>query len=160
MIRDALLAVGGKLDERMFGKGSLNQEDNRRSIYLTVKRSKLIPILQLFDAPDAMQSIGERSTTTISPQALAMMNSTFVRGLAEAFAGRVRPDANTSLEQLVDAAYWTALSRAPADDEREQMLRLITEQAASYGNDGNATESAVVDFCQLMLCLNEFVYVD
>jgi hypothetical protein len=160
VIRDALLAVSGRLDERMYGRGSLSQEDNRRSIYLTVKRSELIPILQLFDAPDAMQSIGERSTTTVSPQALAMLNSTFVRGLAERFAGRVRPDANTSLAVVVNAAYWTALSRAPTDDEREQMLRWITEQAASYGNDGPATETAVVDFCQLMLCLNEFVYVD
>ncbi|MFH1301809.1 MAG: PSD1 and planctomycete cytochrome C domain-containing protein, partial [Planctomycetota bacterium] len=52
VIRDDLLAVSGTLDKKMFGPGTLNQEDRRRSIYLTVKRDKLIPILQLFDAPD------------------------------------------------------------------------------------------------------------
>ncbi|MCA9071626.1 MAG: DUF1553 domain-containing protein, partial [Planctomycetaceae bacterium] len=50
VIRDALLSVSGSLDQTMFGKGSLDQENPRRSVYLTVKRSSLIPILQLFDA--------------------------------------------------------------------------------------------------------------
>ena len=65
MIRDSLLAVSGTLDKRMFDKGTVDQRQARRSIYLTVKRSNLIPILQLFDAPDAMQSIGKRIATTV-----------------------------------------------------------------------------------------------
>ncbi len=70
----------------MFGKGSLDQASPRRSIYLTVKRSNLIPILQLFDAPDSIQSIGHRDVTTVPPQSLALMNSPLVRQLAEKFA--------------------------------------------------------------------------
>ncbi|HIA20539.1 MAG TPA: DUF1553 domain-containing protein [Planctomycetaceae bacterium] len=86
IIRDTLLSVSGSLDKTMFGKGSLDQASPRRSIYLTVKRSNLVPMLQLFDAPDSIQGIGNRDVTTVPPQALAMMNSPVVRQLAEKFA--------------------------------------------------------------------------
>ena len=160
VIRDTLLAVGGSLDKKMFGAGSLNQEDRRRSVYLKVKRDTLIPVLQLFDAPDAMQSIGERTVTTVPPQALAMMNSSFVRKLAEQFAKRVRPKAEMELSRVVDDAYAVALSRPPSDDERKQMLVFIETQTKSYGGDAKATDRAVADFCQLVMCLNEFMFVD
>ena len=50
-IRDGILAVSGQLDRRMFGPGTLENQQRRRSIYFTIKRSQLIPILLLFDAP-------------------------------------------------------------------------------------------------------------
>src|SRR5205085_4976401 len=74
-IRDSLLAVGGALDERMYGPGTLDEGSRRRSVYFTVKRSKLIPMLVIFDAPEALSGIGERPTTTIAPQALYLMNN-------------------------------------------------------------------------------------
>ncbi|MCA9017275.1 MAG: DUF1553 domain-containing protein, partial [Planctomycetaceae bacterium] len=160
IIRDTLLSVSGSLDQKMFGPGTLNQEDKRRSIYLTVKRDKLIPILQLFDAPDAIQSVGKRNVTTVPPQALAMMNSPFIRRLSEQFAKRVRPDRNKSLEQTVNDAYLIALSRQPDPAEQQQMLQFIHYQTESYGANPQAAEVAVADFCQLVFCMNEFVFVD
>ncbi len=160
IIRDALLATSGKLDRTLFGKGSLDVRNLRRSIYLTIKRSRLIPTLQLFDAPDAMQSIGERSTTTVAPQALAMMNSSFVRDLAMNFAKSLTTDPKVKLETLIDAAYWKALSRSPTDKEVQRMRLLIEHQEKSYGGTPQAREKALVDFCQLLMCLNEFVYID
>jgi hypothetical protein len=160
VIRDSMLAISGTLDHKMFGPGSLNQQDRRRSVYLKVKRGTLIPMLQLFDAPDAMQGIGQRTITTVPPQALAMMNSPFVRQLAEQFSKRVRPNADKSLEQTVDDAYAIALCRPPTVDERSLMLTFIKNQAESYGNAAAGTDTAVTDFCQLMLCLNEFLFVD
>ena len=70
VIRDALLAVSGVLDPTMFGPGTLDPASRRRSIYFTVKRSKLIPMLTIFDAPDALGGVGQRPTTTVAPQAL------------------------------------------------------------------------------------------
>ncbi|HSG68813.1 MAG TPA: DUF1553 domain-containing protein, partial [Planctomycetaceae bacterium] len=160
IVRDTLLAVSGSLDLKMYGPGSLDQNDPRRSVYLKVKRSVLIPFLQLFDAPDAMQSIGERSVTTVPPQALAMMNSPFVRGLAEKFAKRVRPSAEVPLPQTIDNAYKIALAREPSELEKTTMLQFIEQQAASYGENPQATDVAIADFCQLMFCLNEFLFVD
>ena len=159
-IRDTLLAVSGTLDKTMFGKGTLNQAIPRRSIYLTVKRGNLIPMLQLFDAPDAIQSIGHRDVTTVPPQALALMNSPLARQLAEKFAKRIQSAPSMSPEKVVDSAYAIALSRPPTDAERQQMADFIKKQAASYSADGKAMERAVADFCQLMFCLNEFIFID
>lgn len=160
LIRDTLLDVSGRLDRKMFGKGSLDQKTTRRSIYLTVKRGQLIPILQLFDAPDAMQGVGQRNQSTVAPQALAMLNSPFVRELASQFAKRIRPDTKTSLDAAVTSGYRLALSRTPDKAERETMLAFIQKQVLSRKGQANAEELAVRDFCQLLFCCNEFVYVD
>ena len=119
VIRDALLAVSGSLDKKMFGTGSLDESNPRRSVYLRVKRSNLIPFLQLFDAPDSIQSIGHRDVTTVPPQALSMMNSPLVRQLAEKFAKRIHTRPNTRPEKVVHDAYNLALSRPPTDSEQE-----------------------------------------
>lgn len=160
IIRDAFLAVTGSLDKTMFGKGSLDQANPRRSIYLTVKRSNLIPILQLFDAPDSIQSIGHRDVTTVPPQALALMNSPLTRQLAEKFAKRIFPTSESTIQQVIGKAYRIALSRNPTDTEIRQMTDFITNQATSYGDSDNAMNQAIVDYCQLMLCLNEFIFID
>ncbi len=160
VIRDTLLAVSGSLDKTMFGMGSLDEANPRRSIYLTVKRSNLVPMLQLFDAPDSIQSIGHRIVTTVPPQALAMMNSSLARQLSEKFAKRIRGAAETTPEQIVEQAYTLALSRPPSAEEKAQMVGFINAQAASYGSAGDAMDLAVADYCQMMLCLNEFIFVD
>ena len=160
IIRDNLLAVSGTLDKKMFGPGSLDQKTPRRSVYLKVKRGSLIPILQLFDAPDAIQSIGNRNVTTVPPQALAMMNSPFVRNIAEKFAARISAEKEPTDEAIIEQAYWLALSRPPENDEVSQMVGFLNSQTQSYGSDANAKKMALADYCQIMLCLNEFVMID
>ncbi len=91
VVRDALLACGNLLDERMYGPGSLDETHRRRSIYFTVKRSQLVPMMQVFDAPEALSSMGDRPSTTIAPQALLLMNNPNVRQTAQAFARRLLP---------------------------------------------------------------------
>ena len=57
----------------MYGPGTLKETSTRRSIYFTVKRSQLIPMLQVFDWPDALQGMGELDRPpTIAPQALLL----------------------------------------------------------------------------------------
>src|SRR5262249_57286613 len=107
VIRDAILAVSGMLDLKPYGAGTLDENSTRRSVYLTVKRSRLVPLMQMFDAPEAIQSVGVRPTTTVATQALAMMNSPFVRQRADKFAQRIRPKSAEELGQAVEAAYCT-----------------------------------------------------
>ena len=156
-IRDNLLAVAGSLDLKMYGPGTLDGNSPRRSVYLTVKRSQMIPFLQMFDVPEALQSIGERSVTTVPTQSLAFMNSPIVRGAAQKLAVRVRAKTN---EESIEQAYLIALARRPSDGERQRMTSFIARQAESYGNTPQARDQAVIDFCQVLLCLNEFIYVD
>src|SRR4029079_4740378 len=115
VIRDGALAGGGTLDTKAFGPGTLDGNSPRRSVYLTVKRSQLIPFLQMFDVPEALQSIGERSITTVPTQSLAFMTSPFVRNAAQKLAARVR--AKTDSESI-EQAYLIALGRRPTDGEQ------------------------------------------
>jgi hypothetical protein len=149
-IRDSLLAVSGRLDSTMHGPGSLNQEHPRRSIYLRVKRSRLIPVLQLFDGPDSLQSIGQRSITTTAPQALLMLNNPFVQRSAELFAQRLSRANPTEKHDVITRGFVIATGRRPTPEEH----RLATAVLA----DGSGEK--VFDVCRMLLCLNEFLYIE
>jgi len=157
VIRDSLLAVSGELDQAMFGPGTLKEDSKRRSIYFTVKRSKLIPMMVIFDAPEALTVMAERPTTTIAPQALAMMNSPQVREWARGFAKRIEGKAN--LEVVIREGYLTAVSRPPTERELADSVGFVREQMKTYGGP-TAREQALTDFCQVLMCLNEMVYIE
>ncbi len=158
-VRDSLLAAGGALDLTMFGAGTLDEASSRRSVYLTVKRSRPVPILQLFDSPEAIQSIGERQVTTVPTQALTLMNSPFVRKQADLLAKRVRP-VGGELPAAIATAYRTAFGRKPTSQEKDRAAAFVGRHAETYGKGEPATARAFADFCQALLCSNEFVYVD
>jgi hypothetical protein len=162
VVRDNLLAVSGMLDPSMFGPGTLDEGSKRRSIYFTVKRSKILPMMQVFDAPDALASLGERPTTTIAPQALMLMNNPNVRGYAKSFARRVAADAKIALEDAVRTAYLIALAREPGAEELADSVSFVKRQAESYEEASKPDSSglAFADLCQALMCLNDFVYVD
>ncbi len=159
IIRDAILSVSGELDAKMFGPGTLDEKSKRRSIYFTVKRSKLVPMMVIFDAPEALSGMAERPTTTIAPQALHMLNNPQVRQAARGFARRIAPDSTTSLEDAVRAGYQIAVARQPDRDEVADGVAFIRTQMATYPAN-QRRESAFADFCQVLMCLNEFIYVD
>ena len=160
LIRDSLLAIGGNLDKSMYGPSILDNTP-RRSVYLRVKRSELIPLMTMFDAPEPTQSVGERISTTVPTQSLAMMNSPFVRQQAEKLAQRIRSSKELPPATSVDLAYRIAFSRVPSDTERTQMLAFIDAQRSIVAGDPTANmDQALVEFCQVLLCLNEFVYID
>ena len=159
IIRDAVLAVGGSLDPTMYGPSILDNTP-RRSVYLRVKRSELIPFMTMFDAPEPTQSIGERVSTTLPTQALTMMNSPFVRQQAEKLAARIRQPQDSPVSAAVDRAYAICFARSPSDIERTKMLAFIEAQRANFGTDAAAADKALTEFCHVLLCLNEFVYMD
>ncbi len=159
-VRDSLLAIGENLDLKMYGPGTLDAANPRRSVYLTVKRSQPVPILQLFDSPEAIQSIGERQVTTVPTQALTLMNSPFVRRQAELLAKRVRPSEVVALPAALENAYRTAFGRKPTTQEKERAAAFVARLAETYGKGEPATARAFADFCHALLCSNEFVYVD
>ena len=125
------------------------------------KRSELIPLMTMFDAPEPTQSIGQRTTTTVPTQALAMINSPLVRQQAERLSQRVRSDRNASLDAQIEHAYRQALQRGPHDTERTAMRTFIEQQRVVFGGEEPAaTDKAFAEFCQVLFCLNEFVYID
>ena len=160
VIRDAMLASAGTLDAAMFGPGSLDGSSRRRSVYLTVKRSQPVPFLQVFDQPEPIQSVGARGTATVPTQALIMMNDPFVRAAAEGLAKRALEAAGVSPEATIGYAFSVALSRQPQPEEQAQFLNLFQARQQAAGGDQAKSAAALADICQLLFCLNEFVYVD
>ena len=155
-VRDSMLVVSGLLDRRMYGPGTLDPNMTRRSVYFFIKRSQLIPMMMLFDWPEHLVSIGQRQSTTIAPQALAFMNNPLARSAAEALASQI-----SDLGQL-DKLFVQVLSRKATDAEREAAVRFIA-QAEKTRKEQNASQPekmAIADFCQILLCCNEFIYVD
>ena len=149
-IRDNLLAVSGWLDSTPYGPGSLDQNHPRRSVYLTVKRSRLIPFLQSFDAPNALQGIGQRQATITSLQGLTMLNSPFVDRAVQRLAKRLAGLNLPGDTRYVREGFLMALGRLPSGvEERDTLEFLSSGQAASRR-----------DFCQMLVCLNEFIHVE
>ncbi len=171
-IRDALLAVSGRLNPAMGGPGvfpelpaeltklsgkgaawpvSPREEDRvRRSLYVFVRRNLRYPFFEAFDRPDANASCPRRAVTTIAPQALSLLNGRISADAARALAGRVAREAGPEAAARVDRAYRLALGRGPDPSERQM--------AGSFLADGG--ESGLADLCLALLNLNEFVYVD
>ena len=156
-IRDALLAVSGRLDRSMYGPGSLDVSNPRRSVYLFIKRSKLVPMMVLFDWPEHLVGIGRRSRTTVAPQALLLMNHPLVRRCAEGLAGRI-----AQVKDPIDRAYRLCFARPVESHERARAERFLREQAERYRAEGagEPERMALVDFCHGLLASNEFLYID
>jgi len=161
VIRDSLLSVSGMLDDTMYGKGSLDERSRRRSVYFMIKRSKLIPVMQLFDAPEPLVSQGKRMNTTIAPQALMFMNSRNVREYARNLAGDLSKNAGDDLGKAVVTGYETVLGREPFEDEMSATLGFLKVQEGSYAEEKqtNPRLLALTDFAQTLFGLNEFSYL-
>ena len=117
----------------------------RRSVYVFRRRSLGFPFFDTFDLPDQNQTAAARNVSTVSTQALTLMNNPFVLNQAELFAARLEREAPGDLDAQIDLAYLIALTRKPSDMEREIARGLATEQS-------------LVDFTHVMMNLNEFLY--
>ena len=159
VIRDSLLKMSGLLDTRMYGAGTLDERMKRRSIYFMIKRSKLIPTMQLFDAPEPLVSQGSRPATIIAPQALHFMNNRQVREAAVALSAKF--EKKTDDREAVNLAYQTVVGRGPTESETKSISAFMKTQAESYKAAGrnDARKLALADLSQVLFGLNEFIYV-
>jgi hypothetical protein len=167
IVRDAILAVSGALDPKIGGppvfphipgeilasmSGGIwkREEDGpqswRRSVYVYRKRGLVFPMFEVFDLPDQNTTCGRRNVSTVPTQALALMNDAFVVRQAKLFADRVNEAAPGNPARQIDLAYRIALSRPPREDE--------TRLAADF-----LQKRTLADFTNVLLNLNEFVYV-
>ena len=128
----------------------------RRSIYFTVKRSQMVPMLQVFDWPDALTSAGVRPTTITPPQALVFLNHPQVRRCAAAFGARLKAAAEKSLPTAVDLGYRIACGRR----QRSESGAKVAFLTAARSTKGGSLDKALAEYAWVLLSLNEFVYVE
>ena len=173
-VRDAMLSVSGLLDASLYGHAipvarrpdgdvtiADGQNERRRSIYVQVLRGNPLTMLQAYDQPVMETNCTRRGRSTVSTQALTLLNSETVVGYAQAFADRVLKDAPDS---PVARAVLLTYAREPTPEELAEFSGFLSQQQARYASSGEVPEAvakkALADLCQMLLASNEFVYVD
>jgi hypothetical protein len=132
-------------------------EQSRRSVYIHIKRSLLVPMLSNFDFPDPDVSCEARFITTQPGQALGMLNSDFLHTQSEEFAKRLRSEIPSGLDEQIQRAYQLALARTPTVQENARARGLIDQLQSKHGL---SPEKSLAFFCLFIYNLNEFSYVD
>jgi len=178
-IRDAVLAISGRLNPKLGGPGvyppvpaaaqppksnvwpvSKDPADHtRRSLYTFVRRNMQFPALEVFDSPDTNSSCARREVTTSAPQALSLLNSPEMGANARAVADRLLRDAPDD-ESRITLAYRLALARRPTAAELRSGREFLESQSALLGPGPSSRSDALADYCLALLNLNEFVYLD
>jgi hypothetical protein len=178
-VRDSALAVSGQLNlkaggpsvyppipkevlhgQSMPGQGwgsSPPAEANRRSVYVHVKRSLLVPVLAVHDQADTDSTCPVRYTTTVPTQALGMLNGDFTREQAAALADRLKREAHGDVAAQVRRAIRLTTARVPGDEEVRRDVAFVREMEEKQGM---SADEALKCYCLLALNANEFVYLD
>jgi hypothetical protein len=160
-LRDAMLAISGKLNLKMFGAPvpvmtdedgqiivgvdttdsagrpsgkfvPLNGEEFRRSVYIQERRSKPLGMLETFDLPRMEPNCERRNASTIAPQSLAMMNGDFTLTQSKFFAERVTREAGPDATAQVKQAWLLAFGSAPSETELKNSVEFIAKQTAHF----------------------------
>jgi len=201
-IRDALLATSGRLTSALFGPAvpvmpdevgqivvgvdtrdsagrptdkvvPLGGDEFRRSVYVQVRRTQPLGMLEPFDAPMMSPNCEVRASSTVAPQSLLMMNSEFIVREAAALAERVAREAGEDPGAQFRRAWQLAFSRAPSEAESAAGAQFLVEQAAIADSKtadpppaDDTTKpppparTALVHLCHALVISNGFLYVD
>ena len=182
-IRDSILSVSGNLNGEAGGPSiypeipkevlagqsrpgygwsvSRLDEQNRRSIYVHIKRSLTVPLLAAFDGPDMDNSCPVRFATTQPTQALTMLNSDWIHTEAGVWADNLQKQAGVgeaNRAKCVRLALVKAFQREPTQTEITRGVSLIARLRKT--NAAMDEREALRLFCVVALNLNEFVYLD
>jgi len=136
----------------------------RRSVYAYIQRGLRYPMFDVFDEPDLNVTCERRTVTTVPTQALTLMNNEFMLMQAKFLAERIRKEAGTDAAEQVKQMYRVALSREPTVTELSTNLAFYQKQrqyARAHGTTTADAEmlAALTDLAEVMLNLNEFVYI-
>lgn len=165
-IRDSILLISGKMNERMGGPGykafgfkddhsphykyhEYNPDDpktHRRSIYRMAVRSVPDPLMTTLDCADPSINVAKRTETTTALQALALLNNKFTVRMAEHYAARLQAMHDKPADQI-RSAFRLAIGRNTTPQEHETVMAI-------------ADEHGLANACRLIFNLNEFVFID
>ncbi len=174
-IRDAILSISGRLDPQQGGpsvpvhltdfmQGRGRPESGpldgagRRSIYISVRRNFLSPMMMAFDAPTPSTTIGSRNISNVPAQALILLNDPFVVQQSRIWAARLQkqvPDTRERIEQI----YLASFARRPTGEEVAAAEAFLTQQAAARKLPVSAVP-VWADLCHVMWNVKEFIFIN
>jgi hypothetical protein len=151
-IRDNLLAVAGRLDRMVGGKAVRDFRSPRRSLYQMTIRSDRSGFGPLFDVADSTEPVATRSVSTVAPQALFLLNHPFVMEQKAALARLILAADKADNKERIQKAYILLYARPPTEEE----MQIGQDFLSREGSSAQAWE----EFCEILLCANEFIFVD
>lgn len=180
VLHDTMLLVSGRLDETPFGPASpvlvrddglvtpiATEKGGRRAVYVQQRRKHIPTLLESFDLPQMNPNCLQRVDSTVSLQALYLMNNAQVHELAAALAQRIRQEAGPDPRRQIEHMYWRAASRPPADEELRMNLAAWSKlagarDAAQPGGEAEpaAAAKALTKLAHTMLNSASFLYID
>ncbi|MBS0266586.1 MAG: PSD1 domain-containing protein [Planctomycetes bacterium] len=176
-LRDALLAVSGRLDPALFGPAIepyRTAEDSqkrlfqgpldglgRRSIYLEMTLMEPPRFLALFNQPIPKQTVGRRDVTNAPDQALAMLNDPFVTEMARYWSSHLVTDRAQSFEERAAQMLQRALGRPGRPEEIAGLAQFVRRSAELRSvSEGILVHPQVwQDAAHAVFNLKEFLYV-
>ncbi len=179
-IRDAMLSISGRFDPTLYGpsvpvhyaarRGLTEGDpdngpvdgDGRRSIYQEIRRNAHNPFLEVFDLPKPATTRGQRDTTNVPAQSLALLNSPFVIGQAAEWGRRLAEGEAASVEGRIAHMFVKALARPPSAAERARVTDYLNAVAAERGVDRSLLlyDPAVwQDVAHSLFNLKEFIFI-
>ena len=179
-LRDAMLAVSGKLDlypsegspvcragegrEGLIKLFSLTQQPSyNRSVYLPIVRDQVPEVLSLFDFANPGLVTGDREKTNVPAQSLYLLNNTQVHSLSDAFARRIYDSAKDENSRIMNA-YMLAYARPATAQEQQTARAFFTSYAASAARakqkGSDVSQYAWSAFCQSLMASAEFRYLN
>jgi hypothetical protein len=150
-VRDSLLAVAGRLDGKLGGPAARDFATPRRTLYLFTVRSDRSGFGPLFDSADSTAPVEKRTVSTVAPQALFLLNHPFVLDQTKALAKRVLSEGKDD-KARIERIYVLLYGRPPVEEERTIGVELLKRAGSG--------ERAWEEYCQVLLCANEFLYID
>ena len=151
-LHDSMLAVSGGLTSALGGPAiPLFAGKKRRAVYGYIDRLEFPSLLATFDVPNPATTSPARTSTTVSPQALFLMNGPMARDAARKLANtRAVRNAKTASAKL-DALFLSAFARKPTEVERTQSLAFVAKGIEA---------ERWVDLSHGLLMANEFAFID
>ena len=164
-LRDAVLAVSGKLNSEMFGPGYRDfeyQEEYapvyryitpdssalwKRSVYRFAVRTTTHQFLTTLDCPSPANLVPARNVTTTALQSLTLLNNDFMLRQSGYFAERIQADSGADAVAQVHCAFQLAFGRDPTGKEAAAAEELVRS-------------CGLAQLCRMLFNANEFVYVD
>jgi hypothetical protein len=142
-------------------------EANRRSVYIEVRRSMPLGVLETFDAATTQPNCERRNTSTVPTQSLLLMNNEFLVEQTAAFAARLVREAGPDPRAQVSRAWHLAFAAEPTPDELSAALAFLTRQSEQFRSSATGAKTtldprqrALASFCHALLSSNRFLYVD
>lgn len=152
-IRDAMLFVAGKLDRTSGGPADDDFTSLRRSLYIQTARWDRSSYSMLFDAANPDSSTEKRITSTVAPQALLLLNHEFILAQAKSLANRLFEQVPDDETKRIQFAFQLLYGRTVRDEEFA-IAKKIVELSPSDDR------SSWIDLAHVLLCGNEFIYLD